>query len=107
MEGIQGAVENVKDLEHELSRGFESRRGEEPVSGYLSVWLAWQYWAGISRTTHKGGVGASSAREASEVIRELLEMLGTAASSANTGGSSTGLVYTAELLMTHALEVEL
>ncbi len=38
------------------------------------------------RETHKGEVGASSARDATEVIREVLEMLGTAASCSKTGG---------------------
>lgn len=41
------------------------------------------------------------------MISELLETLGTAARSENTGGSTTGWVYTAELLITQALDVEL
>lgn len=52
-------------------------------------------------------MGASSAKEASDVIRELLEMLGTAAIPSNTGGLGTGRVYTAELLIAHDFAVEL
>ena len=57
--------------------------------------------------TYNGGVALSFASAATDVRLELLETAGMLTSSANAAGCSTGLVYTAEVLASHAREVEL
>jgi hypothetical protein len=56
-------------------------------SQFLDATMSVSSWSDMARReSHRAGVASSSASEAREVIRELLEMLGTAASWSKTGG---------------------
>lgn len=40
VDGVQGAVEDIKHLEHELGGGFQSHRGKKPISSRSSDFAA-------------------------------------------------------------------